>query len=139
MALNFYKKMNSKDLATYKKKYQIFKHHAWAGLGFLAVLLAIRVIFQQFTQILSPIIFVLIIYIVVALILTYKYRAGLSAQAEVLYPSEELEKEKIKADVEKNRLKVEKKKAKRKKPLNRNHYPCGIWQKKGEKKPKRKN
>ncbi len=104
--------MNNKDLSTYKRKYQIFKHHAWAGLGFLAVLFAIRVIFPLSTQILSPLIFVLIVYIVVALIFTYKYRAGLSAKEKVLSPSEELGKEKIKADVEKSRLKVEKKKAK---------------------------
>ena len=123
MVLNFYEKMNNKDLSTYKRKYQIFKHHAWAGLGFLAVLFAIRVVFPLSTQILSPIIFVLIVYIVVALIFTYKYRAGLSAKEEVLSPSKELEKEKIKADVEKSRLKVEKKKtkaeAKAKKKVNK--------------------
>ena len=104
--------MSRKDLSTYKRKYQAFRHHAWAGLGFLSVLLAIRVIFPEPSKILTPIIFVLIIYVIVALIFTYKYRTGLSAKEEIVQPSIELEKEKIRADVEKKRLKLEKKKAK---------------------------
>lgn len=104
--------MLSKDISTYKKNYHIFRHHAWAGLGFLAVLFAIRVIFPASAGILSPIIFVLIIYIVIALIFTYRYRSGLTNKEEIINSEVELEKEKIKAKIEKNRLKVEKKKAK---------------------------
>ena len=50
----------------------------------------------------------------IALIFTYKYRIGLSAEETVVQvePSLELEKEKLKAEVEKERLKIEKKKAK---------------------------
>lgn len=112
MELNSYDKMLGKDIATYKKNYQIFRHHGWAGLGFLAVLFAIRVIYPASAGILSPIILVLIIYIVIALILTYWYRAGITAKEEIKNPEIELEKEKIKEKVEKKRLKVEKKKAK---------------------------
>ena len=105
--------MTKKDLSGYKRKYQAFRHHAWAGLGFLSVVLAVRLVLSENSpDILVPIIFVLVIYIIVALLFTYRYRAGLSVKQEVIHPSEELEKEKICAEVEKERLKVEKKKAK---------------------------
>jgi membrane glycosyltransferase len=108
--------MEKKDLSTHKRKYQAFRHHAWAGLGFLSVALAIRIIFSEsaYIYVLTPIIFALIIYIVVALILTYKYRIGLSSEEKIVQvePSVELEKERLKAEVEKQRLKTEKKKAK---------------------------
>lgn len=106
--------MIKKDLSTYKKKYQAFRHHAWAGLGFLSVLLAVRIIFPEPSKILTPVIFVLIIYIVAALLFTYKYRAGLSVGEKVVQVQSpiEVEKELIRANVEKERLKLEKKKAK---------------------------
>ena len=106
--------MEKKDLYTYKRKYQAFRHHAWAGLGFLSVALAVRIIYPQPAYILTPIIFALIIYIVAALILTYKYRTGLSSEEKTIQvePSVEIEKERLKAEVEKQRLKTEKKKAK---------------------------
>jgi len=106
--------MIKKDLSTYKRKYQAFRHHAWAGLGFLSVLLSVRVIFPEPSKILTPVIFVLVIYVMVALLFTYKYRAGISVAEEVVQaqPSSKVEKEIIRANVEKERLKVEKKKAK---------------------------
>ncbi len=112
--------MTKKDLAEYKKKYHAFRHHAWAGLGFLSVFLAVRLILGASSPdshspgILDPIIFLLILYIIIALLFTYRYRAGLSAKEEVAQaqPSVELEKEKIHAEVEKEHLKLEKKKAK---------------------------
>ena len=106
--------MEKKDLSTYKRKYQAFRHHAWAGLGFLSVALAVRIIFPDSAYILTPIIFVLLIYISVALILTYKYRTGLSSEEKIVQvsPSVEIEKERLKSEVEKQRLKTEKKKAK---------------------------
>lgn len=106
--------MREKDLAEYKKKYHAFRHHAWAGLGFLSVVLAIRLIFIGSTEILTPIIVILAIYIIIALIFTYRYSAGLSAEEKIVKvePSVEIGKEQIKAEVEKERLKIEKKKAK---------------------------
>jgi len=106
--------MNEKDLSEYNRKYHTFRHHAWAGLGFLSVVLAIRLLFLDQTQILTPIVVILAIYILVALLFTYRYRAGLSApnQTVKVEPSVEIEKERIKAEVEKERLKIEKKKAK---------------------------
>jgi len=106
--------MKKKDLATYKRKYQSFRHHAWAGLGFLSIAFALRLLFPDSFDMLTPVIFILVIYIVVALIFTYVYRAGLSAEEKAIQiqPSVEIEKAKINADVEKERLKTEKKKAK---------------------------
>ena len=103
-----------KDLTDYKRRYNLFRHHAWAGLGFLSVLLAVRILFPELLGLIQPILVVLIVYVVIALIFTYKYRAGLSAKQETVHHSKELEKEKIHADVEKKRLKLEKKKTKSK-------------------------
>lgn len=106
--------MNGKDLSEYKRKYHTFRHHAWAGLGFLSVFLAIRLLFLEQTEILTPLVVILAIYIFVALLFTYIYRAGLSAPDQVVKvePIVEIEKERINAEVEKERLKVEKKKVK---------------------------
>jgi hypothetical protein len=106
--------MTKKNLSEYKRKYNAFRHHAWAGLGFLSVTLAIRLIFLESTVILTPIIVILAIYIFIALLLTYRYQSGLSVEetVEKKEPSVNLEKEKLKSEVEKERLKVEKKKVK---------------------------
>ena len=106
--------MVKKDLSEYKRKYQAFRHHAWAGLGFLSVLLAISVIAPWLLVFLSPILVVLIAYVVISLLFTYKYYRGFSATEESIPHSEEVEKEIIHADVEKERLKLEKKKTKAK-------------------------
>ena len=103
---------SEKDLREYKKRYHLFRHHAWAGLGFLSVILALRILFQDLLEMLEPLIILLIIYVVIALLFTYKYRLGLSSEQEIIHSSDELEKEKIHADLEKKRLKLEKKKAK---------------------------
>jgi MFS superfamily sulfate permease-like transporter len=106
--------MKGKDLSEYKRKYHSFRHHAWAGLGFLSVVLAIRLLFIEQTQILTPIVVILAIYILVALFFTYIYRSGLSApdQVEKVKVSDGVEKVRINAEVEKERLKLEKKKVK---------------------------
>jgi cytochrome c biogenesis protein CcdA len=105
--------MNKKDIAEYKKKYHMFRHHAWAGLGFLSVFLAIRILFLEQATFLTPIVVILIIYIIVALIFTYRYRLGLTAEEEVVQVKTSIdEKERLKAELEKKRLKLEKKKLK---------------------------
>ena len=106
--------MIKKDILEYKRKYNIFRHHAWAGLGFLSVVLAIRIVFSKQAIFLTPIVVILLIYIIVALIFTYRYRIGLSAKVEdtQVKPTDEMEKELINAEIEKKRLKLEKKKAK---------------------------
>ena len=83
-------------------------------LGFLSVTLAIRLIFLESTVILTPVIVILAIYIIIALIFTYRYREGLNASIGTVMgdPSIEFEKEKLKTDIEKEKLKLEKKKAK---------------------------
>ena len=112
MVLNFYEKMKKKNVNEYKRKYQIFKHHAWAGLGFLAILFATRIFFPDFTLIFSPIIFILIVYILVALIFTYKYRSGLTTIDEInVVTTDEKSKNQI-IKTNKDQIKIEKKKAK---------------------------
>ena len=110
--------MREKELIEYKKKYHTFRHHAWAGLGFLSVVLAFRLIFFEEAYILTPVIIALAIYIIVSLIFTYRYRAGLSYEdktvkiEKIKSSKDELGKEKVRAEIEKERLKIEKKKAK---------------------------
>ena len=107
--------MTEKNLVKYKRKYDIFRHHAWAGLGFLSILLAIRIIEPSLAHYLVPIIVFVIAYVIISLIFTYVYRKGLSIKqdlAQTKSTSVELEKAKIDAEIEKQRLKIEKKKAK---------------------------
>jgi len=95
----------------YAKSYAKFKHHAWAGLGFLAILLAINQIFSIPSTILIPIVAFLILYILISLVFTYKFRKGVISHTVETYnklkDEFKLEKKKIK-----NQLKLEKKKTK---------------------------
>jgi len=105
--------MNRSDLSEYRRKYNAFRHHAWAGLGFLSVLLVIRIIVPSLSEIIHPILAVLVIYVVVSLLFTYKYRTGLTGEKVIqIQLSDEIEKERMKIEVEKEQLKIEKKKAK---------------------------
>ncbi|KAA0005457.1 MAG: hypothetical protein DRM98_04240 [Thermoplasmata archaeon] len=111
-----------KDLTLYQRKYDLYRHHAWAGSILLSVLLAIRV-FLQITGfkdipdiIILPLGVILVIYILVSLGFTYKYRSGLIVEQKIVQkietPEEAFKKQKISAKIEKERLKLEKKKAK---------------------------
>jgi hypothetical protein len=112
--------MPRKNLSEYKRKYDVARHHAWAGSVLIGILLAVRVFLEisEFTiddRIILAIGIILVIYTVISIIFTYKYRSGLTAEqkvVEVQVTSDDVEKERIKAEVEKERLKVEKKKAK---------------------------
>jgi hypothetical protein len=115
--------MPKKDLAEYKRKYDMYRHHAWAGGILLSVLLAIRALLEISNVsdipdfIILPIGVILVVYVLISIFFTYKYRSGLTVQQEQKViqfktTSEDIEKEKIHAEVEKERLKVEKKKAK---------------------------
>lgn len=113
-----------KNLKKYKEKYVQFKHHGWAGLGFLSLLLAVRYFISIPKYILIPAVSALIVYVLAALILTYKYREGLASSAITSYNNSKEEakarkkaaKEKAKLEKKrlKNKLKIEKKKAKNK-------------------------
>ena len=110
--------MNKKNLAEYRKKYDIARHHAWAGTAILSVVLAIRIFLSTGETanipdiIFLPIILVIAIYVLISLLFTYVYRSGLTAEQEKISSSEEIERHKIDATIEKERLKLEKKKAK---------------------------
>lgn len=103
-----------------KTKYAMAKHHAWAGSILLAILLAIRVFFETTENQINDTLFLtigilLVLYILVALLFTYRYRSGLSTteeKANNILPSEAITKEKIQSDLEKERLKLEKKRIK---------------------------
>ena len=110
--------MNKKNLAEYRKKYDIARHHAWAGTAILSVVLAIRIFLSTGGTanipdiIFLPIILVIAFYVLISLLFTYMYRSGLSIEQEKISSSEEIKKHKIDATLEKERLKLEKKKAK---------------------------
>jgi len=112
--------MNQKNLHEYKQKYDVARHHAWAGSVLLAVLIAIRGFFEITDIKLNDTIIViigiiLIIYILTSVFYTYKYRSGLTDEQqkiEVHVKSKDNKKQELESEVEKQRLKVEKKKAK---------------------------
>lgn len=111
--------MSKKNLSEYKRKYENARHHAWAGSVLLAVLLAIRIFLE--TSKIDDRIFIfigsiLVIYILIAVFFTYKYRSGLSIEQknaiEIKVNSDDIKKEKLK--LEKKKAKDEVKKAKSK-------------------------
>jgi len=99
----------AKDKSDYKRRYDMSRHHAWAGGILLSVLLAIRILFEVDNNIVIPLGVILIVYILVALFFTYRYSSGLAAEQKTV---QEVHKRTDKPEVEKQRLKVEKKKAK---------------------------
>ena len=110
------------DLSYRKKKYEISKHHAWAGSILLAILLAIRIFFEtsninEYNQLILIIGFFIIIYMLISLILTYKYRSGLSIDEKsinVSISSNDSRNGKINEKYDKNFAKIQKKKTKEK-------------------------
>ena len=86
-----------------RRKYDIFRHHAWAGLALLSIFLAVRYFIPFPDWISLPVVFSLVLYSLVALVFTYKYSSALSAEGP--HPSRS-------GEVEKERLKLEKKKIK---------------------------
>jgi len=103
--------MPKKDLSEYKRRYDMARHHAWAGSILLSVFLAVRIIVgeEQFPDFFVFVIGgILVVYILISLFLTYNYREGLMAKQE----KQIIQIESSSDEVEKQRLKVEKKKAK---------------------------
>ena len=111
-----------KDLSNIKKKYAISKHHAWAGSILLAILLAIRIFFEtsninEYNQIILIIAFFIIFYMIISLILTYKYRSSLyfdEKPINVNLNSDALKTLKNNEKYDKNYAKIQKKKSKEK-------------------------
>jgi uncharacterized membrane protein len=96
--------------AKMRKKYDLARHHAWAGLGLLSVVAAVRLLLPALPDgLFLAISSTLIVYILFWLFLTYRYRAGLKADSS---PITEVSAEKAKTALEKARLKLEKKRAK---------------------------
>jgi len=103
--------MTQKNLSEYKRKYDVAKHHAWAGSVLLAVLVAIRGFFEisnikMNDRIIIVIGMILVFYILIGILLTYKYRSGLLVEQKIVEVNIK------KNDIERQKLKIEKKKAK---------------------------
>ncbi|MFO8132920.1 MAG: hypothetical protein R6U10_03155 [Thermoplasmatota archaeon] len=98
--------MNTRDRREYRRRYQRFHHHAWAGSIMLSLLLALR-IFLEISDvdvddwIFLPVGVILLGYTLTALFYTYRYREGLEAGEAT---SDEVEQERIRADVETERI-----------------------------------
>ena len=100
--------MGNDDGAECRKRYELFRHHAWAGLGILSVFLALQYFISLPPWISATVVCVLSAYILISLMGTYRYRKGLVIQEAPVHLS--LEQEKI--AVEKARMKLEKKRVK---------------------------
>ena len=104
--------MAKADLSDYARKYEIFRHHAWAGTAFLSILLALRYFVAAIPRyIFIPLGTLLIVYILITVLYTYKYRAGLSKRQESDQPSQPTGKPGAQT-VAPERLKIEKKRVK---------------------------
>ena len=81
--------MAKADLSEYTRKYEIFRHHAWAGTAFLSILLALRYFISAIPRyIFVPLGTLLIAYILICVLYTYRYRAGLSNRGESDRPTQ---------------------------------------------------
>lgn len=98
--------MGNEDAAECRKRYEFFRHHAWAGLGILSVFLALQYFIALPSWIAAAAVCILSAYILISLMGTYRwYRKGLLSGGEI---SRELET----VAVERAQLKLEKKKIK---------------------------
>jgi len=107
--------MNEKVLSENKRKYNIARHHSWAGTVILSVVLAIRILIPDIPNIiLYSVVSVLVVYILCSLFFTYKYRSGLSLQEKIASVDASVEVEKERLKFEKKRNKTEAKLMKKK-------------------------
>ena len=84
-------------------KYERYRHHAWAGLGFLSVFIAIKYFVSLPDSLSFAIVMILSIYIIYAIIMSYLYSEEMERGKEG--KGGEMEKERIK--LEKKRIKAE--------------------------------
>ena len=102
-----------KNTPNLKQRYDLSRHHAWAGTVLLSMLLALRLLLEIPTALLILSIILLTGYILTSLFFTYKYRQGLLTNIHnKTIISSNLEQQKIAADIQKEQVKLEKKKAK---------------------------
>lgn len=122
--------MNQNKKAEYKRKYAMAKHHAWAGSVLLAILGAMRWFVMDTTYPHKDLFFIiagilLIIYILIALVFTYRFRSGL-AEEEIQFQQQNITNKKTNSmgspsilstkeleKIEKKRAKAESKKQKK--------------------------
>jgi hypothetical protein len=81
--------MNKKRINNYKHRYALAKHHAWAGSVLLAILGALRWFISDTEYPQQDLYFIIagiliIIYILIALFFTYRYRSGLSQNEGII-------------------------------------------------------
>ncbi len=105
--------LNRRDDSEYRRRYEISRHHAWAGTALLSVLIALRYVISRLPQyVFIPLAMVFIVYILTALFFTYRYRAGLSTRQKRGPAVEPAQEDRLQAEAARERLKLDKKKAK---------------------------
>ena len=93
-----------------RRKYDLARHHAWGGLGFLSVVMVLRILCPDIPgEVITPIIIILVVYVLVWLFLTYSYRSGMKEAASAPAPQGNgvPKAEKAGLKVEKKRFKAE--------------------------------
>lgn len=113
--------MNKTKNTEYKRRYAMAKHHAWAGSVLLAILGALRWFAIDISYPQTDLIFIiagllLILYILIALIFTYRFRSGLSTKEVIVTQQSNSNQSSTQKETSslttKERAKIEKKKAK---------------------------
>lgn len=91
-----------------RRKYDLARHHAWGGLGFLSLVMVLRILCPDIPgAVIVPILVILIVYVLVSLFLTYRYRSGLKEASAAPAPQGN-----VVPKAEKDGLKEEKKRFK---------------------------
>lgn len=114
--------MNKSKKTDFKQKYDMARHHAWAGSVLLAILGAVRwfVTDTEYPQ--KDLLFIilgiiLILYILIALVFTYRFRSGLAeaqnqVQQQIINTQSSSNNDSTTVLTPKELAKIEKKKAK---------------------------
>ena len=115
--------MNKKTKKDYKHRYAIAKHHAWAGSVLLAIIGAIRWFISDTEYPKHDLYFIIagiiiIVYILIALFFTYRFRSGLSQNEEIIqrqktsYDEQQNTSDSSQLMIQKEQAKIQKKLAK---------------------------
>ena len=113
--------MNKKPKTDYKHRYAIAKHHAWAGSVLLAILGALRWFITDTEYPKQDLYFIIagiliIIYILISLFFTYRYRSGLS-QKESIIQGQRTDNDGSRSTVDSSQIFIQKEQAKIEKKL----------------------
>ena len=113
--------MVAKNNKEHNNNYNLYRHHAWAGLGLLSVFLALRYVINIPQLLTFAVVISLSCYITIALIATYRYRKYLKDNTQII-ENKIIAQKNSNEFIEKQHNKIEKKREKAKLKTTKKTY-----------------